>query len=312
VEPNARGEDRKPKIVIITGPTATGKSALALKLARRFGGQIVNADSMQVYRGMNIGTAKPTPEEREGIPHHLYDIVDPDEVFNAASYRKSALPLLKDLSSAGVLPFLVGGTGLYIKVLLGGLLECPAGDPAYRESLLREVELKGAPFLHDRLRRLDPEAAARIHPNDRVRVTRALEIINSTGRPLSALIRAHRFSDKPFNALKICLQMDREHLYHRIDLRCESMLENGLIEETKDLLEKGYSPEIKPMKSIGYRHVVQYLQGRWTLRETLSSFQRDTRRYAKRQLTWFRSDSEMVWMAARDPEPIIRKIEAFL
>jgi tRNA dimethylallyltransferase len=302
----------KPKVVIIGGPTASGKSALAVELAFRFNGEIINADSMQVYRGMDIGTAKPTAEERKGIPHHLIDVVDPDEEFNAAVYRSLAVPAIREIASQGKVPFIIGGTGLYIKTLLGGLIKCPPSDLDLRRELQRQYEEKGAAFLHKELRRIDPAAALNIHPNDRVRIIRALEIIHLTGKRLSALTSDHGFSDRPFQALKICLKVDREQLYQRINNRSLAMIEKGLIQETEALVKKGYSPELKSMKSLGYRHIIKFLEGEWDLDRAIACLQRDTRRYAKRQLTWFRADPKFYWMRPEEKGKVWDLIAGFL
>jgi tRNA dimethylallyltransferase len=305
-------DDHRQKLVVIAGPTASGKSALAVELARHFKGEIVNADSMQVYRGMDIGTAKPTSTERGNILHHLLDVVDPDEEFNAAIYRSLTLPVVKDIHSRHKLSLVVGGTGLYIKTLLGGLLNCPPNDPAIRAALDREWEESGPQALYKRLEMLDPDSARRIHPNDRVRIVRALEIIRLTNGRLSSLVREHGFKNRPFRALKICLQIDREGLYHRIDERCLGMIEKGLAGETENLLNKGYTQDLKPMKSLGYRHMLKYLEGDWDLDKAIDRLQRDTRRYAKRQLTWFRADPEMLWMRPENANGIINRIVEFI
>ncbi|MDP6180368.1 MAG: tRNA (adenosine(37)-N6)-dimethylallyltransferase MiaA [Desulfatiglandales bacterium] len=303
--------DDRPKVVVITGPTASGKSSLAIELARYLGGEIVNADSMQVYRGMDVGTAKPTTMERRGVPHHLLDVVDPDENFDAALYRSLAIPLLMDIASREKICFVVGGTGLYIKSLLSGLLKCPSTDPALRKKMLLEWEGDGPISLHERLKRLDPESARKIHPNDKVRVIRALEVIHLTNKPFSSLIQQHDFKDRPFQALKIYLQMDRERLYFKINQRSLAMIEAGLVHETEHLLGKGYSPDLKSMKSLGYRHMVKFLDGSCGLDEAILQLQVDTRRYAKRQLTWFKADPEIIWMKPEDWDGIFKKIEEF-
>jgi tRNA dimethylallyltransferase len=301
----------KPKVVVITGPTASGKSSLAIDLALHFGAEIVNADSMQIYRGMDVGTAKPTISERKGVFHHLLDVADPDEDFDAATYRSLGTPILHSIASKNMASFVVGGTGLYIKSLLNGLLECPPADPELRDELNRTWEERGPEHLLERLKIFDPESAQKIHPNDRMRVIRALEVYYLTRKPFSSLVRNHGFKDKSFHALKICLQVDRSQLYDRIDRRSRSMIEAGLISETERLLAKGYTPDLKPMNSLGYRHIRRFLDGEYDLNEAIRQLQRDTRRYAKRQITWFRSDPEMIWMKPDDLAGIIQKIGTF-
>ena len=299
------------KVVVIVGPTASGKSRLSVELALALGGEIINADSMQVYRYMDIGTAKPTFEQQKGIPHHLLGVVDPEEQFNAAIYRSMAFPLVTDIGVRGKTCFVVGGTGLYIKSLLDGLFQCPSADLELRESLRNECEVYGLVQLYERLKQLDPEAARKIHPNDRVRITRALEIIHMTNNRPSDLSRQHGFRNRALNALKLCLEVERKQLYHRINERSVAMIEAGLADETEGLLSRGYSPDLKPMKAIGYRHMVKYLKGDWSLAEAIYNLQRDTRRYAKRQLTWFRADPEFYWVSPEDFNLILDKIKEF-
>jgi tRNA dimethylallyltransferase len=260
---------------------------------------------------MDVGTAKPTTEERKGVPHHLLDVVDPDEGFNAATYRNLAIPVLESLASRQRVCFVVGGSGLYIKSLLGGLLQCPPGDPTFRNELRRHSEAHGPGSLHERLRAIDPETADKVHPNDELRTIRALEIIHLTHQALSTLVKKHGFRESPFQTLKIHLQVHRAQLYHRINQRSLSMIEAGLVKETEALLRKGYSPELKSMKALGYRHMVSFLQGDCDLDKAVCQLQADTRRYAKRQLTWFRADPEMVWMGPDDVDGIIGRIDAF-
>ncbi|MCJ7594109.1 MAG: tRNA (adenosine(37)-N6)-dimethylallyltransferase MiaA [Desulfobacterales bacterium] len=305
-------DDHRQKLIIITGPTASGKSSLAVDLALYFEGEIVNADSMQVYRGMDVGTAKPTMAERRGIPHHLIDVADPDEAFNAGVYRALSLPVIEEMKSRQKVCFVVGGTGLYIRTLLGGLLNCPPSDPSLREELRRQMVESGPALLHKRLEGLDPESAQKIHPHDKVRIMRALEVIELAKEPFSELTRRHGFGNRPFQALKFCLQRGREDLYHRINARCLRMIESGLVRETQGLLESGYSADLKAMQSLGYRHMVSHLEGRWDMDETIARLQRDTRRYAKRQLTWFRADPLLVWTEPDDKETMITRIRTFI
>ena len=303
---------KKPKVVVIAGPTACGKTSLSVDLALSLEGEIINADSMQVYRGMNVGTAKPTIEEQKGIHHHLLDVVDPDEEFNVAIYRTMALPVINDICSRGKNCFVVGGTGLYIRSLLEGIFECPPVDPELRESLRRQCRTHGSRILHERLKRMDPEYAEKVHPNDSVRIIRALEIIHLTNGFPSDLIKRHSFDERPLDALKLCIKVDREELYSRINKRSSAMVKAGLVEETEQLLSKGYSPDLKPMKAIGYRHIIKYLKGDWSLEEAIRELQGDTRRYAKRQLTWFRADQEVIWVEAEDFELVLKKVKGFL
>ncbi len=302
----------KPKVVVIAGPTASGKTELAIHLAKHFSAEIVNADSMQVYRGMDIGTAKPTLEQRKRVPHHLIDVVNPDEEFNAAIYRELALDSIQNIWSRRKLCFVVGGTGLYIRALLGGLLYVPPKDPELRNRLRKEAQEQGLKELYKRLFEYDPEYAKLIHPNDRVRIIRALEIYYLTGKKNSELIKKHGFRDSSLDALKIFLHISRKELYEKIDKRCTRMIESGLIEETRRLLVQGYSPELKPMQAIGYRQIVKYIQGEWSLKEALRRMQTDTRRYAKRQITWFKKEPEMIWIPPENIERIREEISNFI
>ena len=301
-----------PKLIIISGPTCSGKSALAVELAQILGGEIISADSMQVYRGMDIGTAKLPPSEMKGIPHHLIDIVDPDQEFNAALFRHHALAIIKDLHQRNVPVIVVGGTGLYLTALLKGLFEVPPSQPSIRQCLRDECEDKGPSFLHQRLSERDKKAAERIHPMDKVRIIRALEVLYLTGVPFSELSGRHGFSERSFIALNLCLEIDRQTLYSRINTRTSAMMDSGLVNEVEGLLEKGYGPELKPMQAIGYRHVVGYLRGKWDLDEAMRLMQRDTRRYAKRQLTWFKADPDVVWVNPEDKPDIVDRVVAFL
>jgi tRNA dimethylallyltransferase len=303
---------RQPKIVVIAGPTASGKTSLSVELARVFNAEIISADSMQIYRWMDIGTAKPTEEERKGVPHHLMDVADPDEPFNAARYRSLAQSVATEVISQGKLCLVVGGTGLYIKSFLQGLFECPPATRELRQSLHLEWESDGGAVLYKKLEFLDPETAGRTHPHDRVRILRALEIIELTKRRPSELVREHRFGERSFDALKFFLNVERKRLVQRIDERSVEMMHRGLITETEALLRKGYSAHLKPMEAIGYRHAVRYLNGEYTLEQAISSLQRDTRRYAKRQLTWFRKEPEYVWLDPENFNAFVERIRAFL
>ncbi len=302
----------RPKVVVLCGPTGVGKTAAAIAVAKHFSAEIVNADSMQVYRLMDIGTAKPGPEERRAVPHHLIDIIDPDAPFSAAAYATFAAKVIDTLHENGILPLVVGGTGLYIKALLHGLFKEVPKNPRIRSRLKAEAAVSGIGELHARLQHLDPEAARRIHPNDAFRVIRALEICESTHTSLSKHHAAHGFSKKPFDALKIGLTLERNVLYDRINRRVDQMLAAGLLEEVESLLKKGYDPTLKSMQAIGYRHMIQFIQKERSWDEAVSTMKRDTRRYAKRQWTWFRADPQVNWYTPDAVEDICRAVAAHL
>jgi len=302
----------RPKIIVIAGATGIGKTGLSLQLAEAFRGGIVSADSMQIYRLMDIGTAKPDPAERRRAPHYMLDVADPDDPYDAARYAKEARGCIAELHRAGRLPLVVGGTGFYIKALLQGLFEARPASDEVRERLREEVRQSGSRELYERLSACDPETAGRIHPNDAYRIIRALEVYELTGRPMSAWQQAHGFADAPFEALKICLHIDREVLYERIDQRVDQMVAQGLVEEVRGLLNRGYSPDLKPMQALGYRHMVEYIQGSVSRAEAIRLMKRDTRRYAKRQLIWFKKDTEFIWMAPDDVGAIRSRIADFL
>jgi len=304
--------DDPPKLIIISGPACSGKSALAVELASILDGEIINADSMQVYRGMDIGTAKISISERKGIFHHLIDIVNPDQEFNAALFLIHALQVIEDLDAKKIPAIVVGGTGLYVRALLGGLFNCPPSDLELRKNLWKECEKKGPSFLYEKLSRLDKKAANSIHPMDKVRIIRALEVIHLTGFQFSELTKKHSFSNKRFASLNLCLNVERHMLYSRINRRTISMIDSGFINEVEVLLKMGYNLHHKSMQAIGYRHIVGYLNGKWDLDETIRLIQRDTRRYAKRQLTWLRADPDIIWVNPNDKADIINKAMTFI
>jgi len=291
----------RPKLVVIVGPTATGKSDLAVALAERFDGEVVNADSRQVYRCLNIGTAKPSPEARQRIPHHLFDLVRPDEEFSVALYTRLARQAVEEVARRGKLPIIVGGTGHYVWALLEGYEVPPVPpDPDLRRQLRARAEREGPEALYAELRALDPEAAARIDPRNLRRVIRALEVIARTGRKFSEL---RRKNPPPWDPLVIGLTLDRKRLYERIDRRVEAMLAAGWLDEVRRLLEKGYSADLPALTGHGYRWLIKHLKGEISLEEAIRLTRNEIHDYARHQYAWFRlSDPRITWLQADDPD----------
>jgi len=302
---------RLKPLVVLVGPTAVGKSQVAILLAKALGTAVLAADSRQVYRDMDIGTDKPKLSERQGVPHRLIDLVEPDQPFNVGMYRRHALAEIDRLHQEGLVPLVVGGTGLYIRALLRGLWEGPPADWSYRAQLVDEARLKGDAHLHDTLTLIDPELAGRLHPHDLVKITRALEVHHLLGRPLSDLHRAHAFSEALFSPLLIGLTREREALYSRIEARVDEQLAKGLVQETQDLLAKGYGRHLGSMKGLGYRQIAGYLAGDYEYEEAVRRLKRDTRRFAKRQMTWFRKEPDITWLTVSEsesPEQVVARI----
>lgn len=298
-------------LVAIVGPTGSGKSELALRLADEFEAEVVNCDSLQVYRGFDIGTAKLPPAERRGIPHHLLDVVNPDEPFTAGEYARQARRVLNEIVARKHLPLVVGGTGLYLRALVDGLFPGPGRDDELRRRLV-EREARRPGLLHRLLRRLDPEAAGRIHPADRHKLVRAVEVCLLTGRPISECFASGRDALEGFRVLKIGLNPPREELYRRLDERCARMFQAGLIDEVKRILAMGYPETIKPLQAHGYRQALQVLRGELDPRKALYYAQRNTRRYAKRQWTWFRHEPGVVWLNGFGDQPEVQGAAADL
>lgn len=310
----------KKNIVIIAGPTASGKTAVGIEVAKRLNGEIISADSMQIYKYMNIGSAKPTKEEMQGIMHHLIDVVSPDEEFSVALFRKMAELAIDDIISRDKLPIIVGGTGLYINSLTFPLdfTEVPY-DKAYRDYLNKTAELKGNEFVHQLLKEVDYESFMRLHPNDTKRIIRALEVYKNTGKTISEYQRESREREIPYNIAYIGLTMNRQKLYERINLRVDKMFDMNLVNEVKNLKEMGYNRNVTSMQGIGYKEVFDYLDEVYSLEETKDIIKQSSRRYAKRQLTWFRSDKRVNWIDVDDfittdelIENIVRYIEGYL
>ncbi|NYE58163.1 tRNA (adenosine(37)-N6)-dimethylallyltransferase MiaA [Carboxydothermus ferrireducens] len=283
------------KLIIIVGPTAVGKSALGIKVAKKINGEIISGDSMQVYKYMDIGTAKVLPEEREGVPHHLIDILEPFQKYSVALFQKEARRLIKEINARGKIPIIVGGTGLYIRSVIDPYdFTDFSFDPVFREKLEQAAKEKGSLYLHQMLEKIDPVAAQKIHSNDLRRIIRALEVYEHTGKPISYYWERGKQSKPQYRLLYYGLTMDRALLYQRINERVDKMIEKGLIAEVKRLLQMGFK-ESTAMQALGYKEIVQYLEGKITLDEAIYLIKRDTRRFAKRQLTWFRRDPRIKW-----------------
>jgi tRNA dimethylallyltransferase len=299
---------RKEPLLAICGPTGVGKSELAIFLAQHLKGEIINFDSIQFYKELNIGTAKPTKEEREKVPHHLYDLLELSDEFNAAKFIEIADKTIDEVLEREGLPILVGGTGLYLRALEYGLFPVEIPEEIRKKVRLEaEKDLKG---LYEELKKLDPEYASKVSARDKVRITRALEVIYTTGKPFSQFHKEHPFfGEKRYNILKIGLNLPRKKLYEKINQRVIKMIEAGWIEEVKALLEKGYSPELKPFKAIGYKYIIQYLKERLSLEKAIKLIQRDTRRYAKRQLTWFKKEKDIYWFSPEEKERILEFVK---
>lgn len=300
----------KASLVIISGPTGAGKSALALELAKELKGEIINADSLALYRGFDIGTAKPDPEEQAAVPHHLIDILDPDEDFDAAAYLRLARPVVEELVARKTAPLAVGGTGLYLRTLIGGIFEGPGRDDVFRRRLAREAA-EGAD-LHGRLENIDPETSARLAPADRVRIERALEVFHLSGKPISWWQKKHGLSDRPFRVLPIVIDRPVDELDERLRRRTDRMIEAGLAAEVEGLLKQGWAPDLKPFGAIGYKEMLEFLRGVLSLDEAREKIFISTRRYAKRQRTWFRGQvPEASWFHPDQIEEILMLIKQF-
>lgn len=314
-----------PRIVLIGGPTGVGKTRFSLALAERFGMEIVNYDSVQLYRGLDIGAAKPSPEERSRAPHHLFDILAPDEENNVADYMARAHRVIAEIHARGQTPILVGGTGMYARILVHGLFEAPPPDADIRQRHRDIVDKSGPKALFKMLEEVDPALAKKLHPNDVFRVSRGLEIFEQTQKPLSEHQREHRFKTPNYDALKIGLTRPREELYERINARVEQMMKAGFLAEYKGLVAQGYGPELKPMQALGYRQMGAHVFEGVALEDAVEQMKSATRRYAKQQLNWFRSEPRLRWAQAAEitpqdkhtgavelPEAIVSDIGAFI
>lgn len=305
-----RTSPKQLPLIVIVGPTAVGKTRLALRLAQELGGEVISADSRQVYRGLDIGTAKPTPEQRRRVPHHLIDVIAPDEAFTLAQYQELAYDAIGDVLARGKPPFLVGGTGQYVRAVVEGwgIPRVPPNEEL-RAELYRQAEVEGEATLHARLREVDPAAAQRIDPRNVRRVIRALEVYLETGHPISEL---QRKKPPPYRILQIGLTLDRQELYRRIDERVDRMIEEGLVEEVRGLVERGYGYDLPSMSGLGYQQIGLYLRGQVSLEEAIQLIKRHTRRFVRHQYNWFRLDDAAIrWFdVLNDPHREIRGLVA--
>jgi len=292
----------KRPLVVIAGPTACGKTDISIELAKRINGEIISADSMQVYKYMNIGTAKATKEEMQGIRHYLIDELMPDDEFNVMIFQKKAKEYMEEIYSKGKIPIIAGGTGFYINALVNDNVFTETDeDDSIRNKLYKDAEEYGAVFNHDKLREIDPEYASTVHPNNIKRVARALEYFYLTGQKFSEHNAEEKKKTSPYDTSFIILNMDRNKLYERIDLRVDIMIENGLIDEVKNLLDMGYSPDLVSMQGLGYKEIVPYLSGEWSKEKAIEELKKRTRHFAKRQLTWFKRQTEdCLWVDLSD------------
>jgi len=292
--------EKKYFIILIVGPTGVGKTDISVKIARAFHSEIINADSRQIYRYMDIGTAKPTSEHLSSVRHHLIDIVEPDEYFSAGEYRKRSEEIIQKLLNKGMMPVVVGGSGLYLKALLYGLFEGPEADPNLRKTYDTYADKFGSEALHKKLSKIDPQAAQRIHPKDRVRIIRALEVYEKTGKPISSLQGNFSLQKSLYAPIIIGLQRERKELYQRIEQRVDSMMAEGFVDEVRRLLDRGYSEDLRALMGIGYGQIIHYLKGEYNIERAISLIKRDTKRYAKRQMTWFQKMENINWLTMTD------------
>ena len=288
---------KKRPLIILTGPTAVGKTSLSIKLAKAVGGEIISADSMQIYKKMDIGTAKIMPEEMQGVPHYLVDELDPREEFNVVVFQKKAKQAMEEIYQRGHIPVIVGGTGFYIQALLYDIdFSVHEEEETYRSFLAKEAEEKGKEYLYERLKEVDPEYAQIVHSNNVKRVIRALEYYHETGQKLSAHNEQQRERNAPYQFAYFVLNLDREILYDRINKRVDEMMEKGLVKEVANLIKDGCGKELVSMQGLGYKEFFDYFEGKQSLEETVEIIKRDTRHFAKRQLTWFRREKDVIWM----------------
>ena len=308
----ARTHPARIRVGFIVGPTAAGKSSLAMEVAQRSNCEIVNADSRQFYRGMDLGTAKPSAEDRRRVPHHLIDVRTPDQSLDVAEFAQMARAAIEEIAARGRNPLVVGGSGLYLRVIRGGIFRGPAASAEIRDRLAKIAGERGAAHLHQQLREIDPEAANRIGVNDLYRIVRAIEVFELTGENISAHQRRHRFADNGYDILTVGVEVERQKLYEAIDRRFDAMVAAGLVSEVRALIEAGYSPERPPLSTIGYKQIAAHLRGEIALADAIAQAKQESRRLAKRQITWFRREPEIVWLdAERGAQDALALFEKF-
>lgn len=294
-------------LIVIAGPTGIGKTELAHEMAKKLSGEIISADSRQVYRYMDIGTAKPAQSLQQEVPYHLINIVNPDEDFTVADFKEKAEEVIKQVHQRNKLPFLVGGTGLYIKAITTGLFPSPSPSPAIRHELQLQSAEFGSTYLYDKLYKIDKEKAKKLNPNDTRRIIRALEVFYQTGLPISQL-QKHKTQKEDYNLMMICLNKDRDVLYHQINERVDRMIKEGLVDEVKTLLDMGYNENLISMEAVGYKQIIGYLRGDYGLDKAIEMIKRHTRNFAKRQLTWFRAEKRFRWFDTQEKDEMIHFI----
>jgi len=301
----------KIPVIVIGGPTASGKTQLAIDWALRLEGEIVSCDSRQIYKFMDIGTAKPTLEERRLIPHHLVDLIYPDETMTAGEFQKLAREIIQDVHSRGKVPFLVGGTGLYIRSVIRDIIFPPKVDEYYRKFIKDRINREGLSSVYNELCKVDPVTASKISPNDEIRITRAIEVYYATGTPISFYRRGIDVDYPDYEVIYLVLNPPRDILYRRIEERVDKMIQLGLVEETRHLLDMGYSPELSSLQTLGYREIIKYLKGMYDLESAIEEIKKETRRYAKRQSTWFRNEIRVRLITYEEAEDVFREISRY-
>ncbi len=300
--------NRSKPLIVIAGATGVGKTELSHQIALKLNGEIISADSRQVYRYMDIGTAKPPQSLCRELPYHLLDVVDPDESWTVANFKEEAEKVIAQIHARGKIPFLVGGTGLYIKILTSGLFPSPSPSPALRQKLFQQATQFGSIYLYDKLIQIDKEKANQLNPNDTRRIIRALEVFYQTGIPISQL-QKEKTKKVNYNLVMFCLNKDRNQLYHQINERVARMIKQGLVDEVSNLLKMGYNENLISMEAVGYRQIIGYLKGDSNLNDAIEMIKQQTRNFAKRQLTWFKAEKRFIWISPEDKDKIFKFIE---